>query len=229
MRGMQRAGGVGALVAAATFVVGLSMFVTVLLDYTTAQSPAQAVAFLAEHRAAVTVWNLTITIVFGIALVPLVLALRDRLGSVAPQRSRVAAVFGLIWSGLIIATGMILNVGYGSILDLHVDDPDAAATAWAAVDIVTNGLGGGNEIVGGIWVLLLSVTAWGSGMIPNWLNGFGVGAGVSGVLTVLPGLESVGAVFGLGLAVWFVGVGFFLVRRPAFDGEMPTAAVRERV
>jgi hypothetical protein len=226
---MQRTGGMGALVAAATFVIGLTMFVTILLDYTTADTPAEAVGFLVGHRVALTIWNLTITIVFGIALVPLVLALHDRLRRVAPQRSRTAGVFGLIWAGLIIATGMILNVGYGSVLDLHAADPDAAATAWAAVDVVANGLGGGNEVVGGIWVLLVSLTAWGTRVIPNWLNGFGLGAGAAGLLTVLPGLESVGGVFGLGLAVWFAGVGILLIRRPSVDALPQTDPVPEVV
>jgi hypothetical protein len=212
MRTRYRAGGIGALVAAATFVIGLAMFATMLLDYTTATAPSEAVAFLVDHRAALTVWNLLITIVFGIALVPLVLALHDRLRAAAPGLSRTASVFGLIWVGLIIATGMILNVGYGSVLDLHVEDPDAAATVWAGVDIVANGLGGGNEIVGGVWVLLVTLAAWRTKLIPSWLNGFGLGAAASGLVTVLPGLSSLGAVFGIGLIVWFVGVGIVLLR-----------------
>jgi NADPH:quinone reductase-like Zn-dependent oxidoreductase len=56
-----------------------------------------------------------------------------------------------------IATGMITNVGYGVVSDLHAVDPAQAATAWATLDAVQNGLGGGNEVVGGLWVLMLSV------------------------------------------------------------------------
>ena len=40
----------------------------------------------------------------------------------------------------------------------------------------------------------------------------GVVIGVSGLLTVVPALEGVGLLFGLGLIVWFVWVGILLVR-----------------
>ena len=217
MRRNERIGGIAALVAAGTFVVGLVMFATILIDYTTATDPADAVAFLAENRLALTVWNLIITIVFGIALVPLVLGLHDRLRNAAPELSRTASVFGLIWAGLIIATGMIVNVGFGAVLDLRGDDPAAAAGLWAAVDTVANGLGGGNEVVGGVWVLLVSLAGRRTGLLPTWLNWLGVVAGAAGVATVLPGLEPVGAAFGLGLIVWFVAVGVVMVRGSLVD------------
>ena len=212
MKGMQKLGGIAAFVAAATFLVGLVMFATMLIDYTTATEPAVAVEFLVDHQVPLYLWNLVITIVFGVALVPLVLALRDRLGAGSAPLPRVGTVFGLIWAGLIIATGMITNIGYGTVVDLHATDPEKASTVWAALDAVQNGLGGGNEIVGGIWVLLLSAAALGMGVFPRWLNYLGMVMGAAGIVTVVPSLEAVGAVFGLGLIVWFVGIGISLMR-----------------
>jgi hypothetical protein len=218
---MQRMGGVGAFVAAATFVVGLVMFATMLIDYTTATDPAEAVEFLVDNQLPLYVWNLVITIVFGIALVPLVLALRDRLGNATSSLPRVASVFGLIWSGVIIATGMITNIGYGTVVDLHATNPETATTVWSALDAVQNGLGGGNEVLGGLWVLLLSVAALGVGAFPRWLNYLGVVMGVAGLVTVVPPLQDAGVVFGLGLIVWFVGVGASLLRdQSASAGEL---------
>jgi hypothetical protein len=37
---------------------------------------------------------------------------------------------------------------------------------------------------------------------------------LSGLVTVIPGLEDVGIVFGLGLIVWFAWVGVVLFRNP---------------
>ena len=141
MKAMQKLGGIGAFVAAATFIVGLVMFATMLIDYTTATEPAVAVEFLVDHQVPLYLWNLVITIVFGVALVPLVMALRDRLGAGSAPLPRVGTVFGLIWAGLIIATGMITNIGYGTVVDLHATDPEKASTVWAALDAVQNGLG----------------------------------------------------------------------------------------
>lgn len=228
MQNSQKAGAIGALVAAGTFVIGLAMYATVLLDYTASTDPSTSVAFLAEHHLALYAWNIIITIVFGIAMVPLVLALRDRSKAGAPALSRAAAVFGLIWVGLIMATGMIVNVGFESVLRLNETDPAMAATVWAAVDTVANGLGGGNEIVGGIWVLLVTAAASRTRALARWIGHLGLGTGLAGLVTVIPGLQDVGAVFGLSLIVWFGAVGVTLLRTPRAAGHtspsLPEAA-----
>lgn len=219
MTALHKLGGIGALVAGATFVVGLAMFATFFVDFTTATDPAQAVAFLVDNQVALWVWNLVIFIVFGIVIVPMVLALRDTLAGGSSPLPRVAAVFGLIWSGVIIATGMIANVGYSAVVGLHAIDPEMAATLWSAVDTVAKGLGGGNEVLGGMWVLLVSIAALGARVFPRWVNVLGIVMGIAGLATVVPPLEPVGAVFGLGLVVWFVRIGMALLAEArASDG-----------
>ena len=75
-----------------------------------------------------------------------------------------------------------------------------------------DGLGGGIEVVGGLWVLLVSWAAlWARGL-PRALNYLGMVIGVSGLLTVVPVLEVLGAVFGLGLIVWFAWLGIVMLR-----------------
>ena len=60
MKSLQKLGGIGANVAAGTFVVGLVMFATMLSDYTTADTPAAAVGFLVDHQLPLHVWNIII-------------------------------------------------------------------------------------------------------------------------------------------------------------------------
>lgn len=212
MQSPQKMGGIGALIAAGTFVVGLAMFATMLGDFVSASDPAVAVEFIADNQVPVYVWNITIHIAFGIVLVPLVLAIRDRLRDARSALPRVATVFGLIWSGVIISTGMVVNIAYGTVADLHGSDPEMAATVWAGLDAVTNGLGGGNEVLGGVWVLGLSIVALRERLFARWTNYLGVVMGVAALATVVPSLEDVGAVFGLGLIVWFIAVGTTLLR-----------------
>ena len=213
MEARDRTAGVAALVAAATFVFGIAMFATMLTDYTTGDpTPAESVAFLVDNQAALYIWNLVIFIVFGIALVPVVLALRSRLQSRSPALAQAGGAFGLIWAGLVIAAGMVSNIAIGTVADLHETDPDRAETVWSALDSVENGLGGGNEIAGGVWVLLVSWAALRTAALPRYLNYLGLVAGVAGLITVVPVLESVGAVFGIGLIIWFVWVGVILRR-----------------
>ena len=222
MQSVQKAGGVGALIAAGAFVVGLAMFATLFTDFVFTASPAAAVEFIADNQLALHLWNITIMIVFGIALVPLVLAIGDRLREAHSPLARVASVFGLIWSGVIVSTGMITNIAYATVSDLQGSDPEMAATVWAGLDAVTNGLGGGNEVLGAVWVLGISIVALRERLFARWINHLGVVMGIAGILTVAPALEQVGAVFGLGLIIWFIAVGINLIRDARRSTEQPT-------
>lgn len=209
----QRLGGVAALVEAGTFVFGIAMFGTVLSEYTAAGAdPAGSVAFVADHQGALYLWYLVTLILFGVVLVPLTLALHDRLRAGAPGQAQGSAAFGLIWAGLVLATGMIANVGLPAVSALAGSDRAQAQAVWSALDAVQNGLGGGNEIAGGIWVLLVSWGALKARALSPGPGHVGIAAGVAGLVTVIPGLEVAEMVFGLALIVWFAWVGVALLR-----------------
>lgn len=206
-------GGISALVAAGTFVFGIALFATSLSDYTTGDpSTAESVAFVQDNQTALYIWNLVIFIIFGIALVPLVVALHERLHEHAPTLAQVARAFGMIWAGLVIAAGMIANLALGTVDDLAGTDQAQAEAVWSALDAVQNGIGGGNEIVGAVWVLLISWIAFRSKALPAALNYLAIASGVAGILTIIPALEAAGAVFGIGLIVWFAWLGVVLLR-----------------
>jgi hypothetical protein len=75
-----------------------------------------------------------------------------------------------------------------------------------------NALGGGNEVLGGVWVLGLSIVALRERLFARWTNYLGAVMGIAGLATVVPALENVGAIFGLGLIVWFIAVGMTLIK-----------------
>lgn len=209
----QKVGGIAALVEATTFIVGIAMFATMLTDYTSGDpTPQESVAFVVDNETPLYLWYLVTLIVFGIALVPLSLALHQKLKGRTPGLAQAGAAFGLIWSGLILATGMISNIGLSTVIDLAATNPAQAEAVWSSLDAVTNGLGGGNELAGGVWVLLVSIAALRSGVFPRALNGLGIISAVAGLVTVVPGLEPVGLVFGLGLIIWFAWLGVVLIR-----------------
>ncbi|MGB0112393.1 MAG: hypothetical protein WBP59_04160 [Ilumatobacteraceae bacterium] len=210
---LQHIGGVAALLAAGTFAFGIAMFATTLADYTDPDAtPAESVDFLVDHQGSLLAWYIGIFIVFGATLVPLGLALRQRLAGAAPLLANAGMVFAAIWAALMYATGMISNIGIEAVADLADSDPDRAATVWSTIDTVTNGLGGGNELVGGLWILLVSIAGLLTARLPRGLNVVGIATAVAGLLTVVPAFEAVEMVFGLGSIVWFVGIGVTLVR-----------------
>lgn len=209
----RRAGALGALVAAATFVFGIVLYVTSLTDYTDGgATPAESVEFLIGHRSTLFAWYLVIFLVFGLAILPLGWTLRRRLAPTNPMLADVGALFAYIWAGLMFATGMISNIGIDAVADLAETDPAAAEGLWSAIDTVTEGLGGGNELIGGMWILLVSVAAWGTGHLPKGLNVVGIVSALAGLVTLVPGLSDVGMVFGLGSIVWFAWTGLVLLR-----------------
>lgn len=229
MNGLQRMGGVAALIAGATFVAGFALLFALLAPagyLATDADPLRNAAFLADNEAVMYLWYLTIYVVFGVFLIVLSLALHERLEDRSPAMARISAAFGLIWAGLVIASGMVANVGTGVVAKLYGEDPEQAASVWLALDFVVRGLGGGNEIVGGLWVLLVSLAALRAGGLPRILNYFGAMVGAAGILTVVPALAALevpGAIFGLGLIVWFVWVGVVMLRgKPgatAYEGK----------
>ena len=99
-----------------------------------------------------------------------------------------------------------------TVVDLYGTDPDQAGTVWLAIDSVFGGLGGGNEILGGIWMLLISWAALRAKGLPRALNYLGVVVGVAGVLSAFPGLRDAGMVFGVTQIVWFVWLGIVMLR-----------------
>ena len=210
---MTRVGGAAALLAAGTFGYGIAMYATTFADYVDPDAkPAESVDFLVDHQGTLLAWYIGIFIVFGAALVPMGLALRQRLVGAAPILANTAAVFAMIWAGLMYATGMISNIGIEAVADLAESDPDRAVTVWSTIDTVTNGLGGGNELVGGIWILLVSIAGLLTARLPRWLNVTGIVTAVAGLITVIPDFEAIEMVFGLGSIVWFIGVGVTLLR-----------------
>jgi hypothetical protein len=216
MNNLQKVGGIAALGAAVTFIIGFVLLFALLVPagYLAADTdPVQTAAFLVDNQAVLYIWYLIIYVVFGIFMVVLSLAMRQRLQTNAPALAQVATVFGLIWAGLVIASGMVANVGVGVVVDLYAQDPAQAATVWTAVHAVVVGLGGGNEIVGGLWILLVSWAAWKGEAFGRGLNSLGLMVGAAGIsTTVFPTVDALGAVFGLGSIVWFIWVGIVMWR-----------------
>ncbi len=214
---LQKLGGLAALLQAATFIAGFALYFGTLAaaDYGNLGEPVRNAGFLRENETLMYAWYFVIYVVFGLALVPLTLALRARLTG-SPTLSQLAGVFGFVWAGLVIASGMVANVGGRVVSDLYAQSPETAGAVWLNLQVVIDGLGGGNEIVGGVWLVLVSLAAFAVNRLPKALNLLGLLVGAAGVLTAFPPLSEIGgSVFGLGLIVWFVWVGAVLLRSPA--------------
>ncbi|WP_237057347.1 DUF4386 family protein [Microbulbifer sediminum] len=222
---LQKMGGIAALVEALAYIVGFTVMLTLLSpDNAAEMEAADWLAFNIEHSALLGAWNLFIYVVFGGFLVVLVNALHERLKDRSQAVMSTASVFGFIWAGLVIASGMVANIGLERAAGLQAAEPERALLIWQSVNVVHDALGGGIEVVGGLWVLLLSWAALRQGALSRPLNAIGLLVGLIGILTVIPGLGGLGALFGLGQIPWFIWLGIFMLRNDVPDQRPQVSA-----
>ena len=213
MKKLQKMGGIAALYAGAAYVVGMMGFLLVV-DVQSVVDPVEKVALMVDNLAFLYTLHLIVYVVWAFFLVVLALALYERLKAGSPAIVQTATVFGMMWACVIIASGMIYISGMGNVVDLYGKDPAQAATVWLAIDSVLAGLGGSTEILGGIWILLLSWAALRAGEFPRVLNYLGVAIGVSGIISVVPALAELFIyIYALGQIVWFIWLGIVMLRR----------------
>jgi len=96
---------------------------------------------------------------------------------------QVATAVGLIWAFVLVASGMVYNYGMWTVTTLYGTDRIAAVSAWQAIEPIAQGLGGASgELLGGLWVLLVSAVVLRYGALPKALGWLGLGSASSASL-----------------------------------------------
>ena len=207
----QKVGGFAALYLALAYLVAMPYFL-VFVKYPSVVDPTEKVALLVSNHSSMRAVYLVTYIVFGVVLAVLALALYARLKDGAPILAQAATATGLIWAFVLIASGLVFNAGVAAVVDLHATDPAQAVSVWQTIEPVAQGLGGsGGELLGGLWVLLVSVAALRTGGLPKTLDWLGVAIGAAGVLSVVPVLKDLAYGFGLLQIVWFAWLGIVML------------------
>ena len=203
--------GISSLTAGAIYVIGFAVLFTAmapLLDE--AKSIETKLGFLLDNQVLFQSWILVIYVVFGVILVFIVQGVSYLATS---WLSTTGAIFGYIWSGLVIASGMVAIVGLEASATLFEQDPQKAADFWVVIDTIHNALGGGVEVVGGVWMLIISADFLTSSQLSKSINWLGIIVGLAGIISMVPGLSDAGAVFGLLQIVWFIWLGILMIAR----------------
>ncbi|MEO1054758.1 MAG: hypothetical protein AAFX87_29265 [Bacteroidota bacterium] len=211
-------GGVCAILEALIYISAFIIYGGVLIYPAADASIAEKLQFLSDSYITLSILNLVSYVLFGILLAGLVLGIHQRLKAYFPILSKLVFAFGVIWVGLVIASGMIANIGLNTVINMGAKEPEQAMIVWTSVSVIAEGLGGGNEIVGGLWVLLLSIIAFKGRLFSIPLTCLGVIVGTAGILTIFP-LEIFTEIFGLTQIVWFICIGVFMIRQPSIETE----------
>lgn len=209
----QKAGGFCAILLGFIYIIAFVVY-GALLDYPkTEATDMERLHFLSDNYLMLSAINLLSYVLFGILLAVLVVSIHQRIKDHSPNHSILTSVFGVIWVGLVIASGMIANIGLNSVIEIGINEPQKALSIWSSVGIVSEGLGGGNEIVGGVWVMLLSIVAFKNSFFSKQVNILGLLVGLAGILTIIP-FDIFTEIFGLSQILWFIWIGIAMIRKP---------------
>ncbi len=210
--GKQKAGGFATLYLALAYIVSMPFFLLVA-DSDSLTNAADKVALFASHHWSTHAMYLITYVIFGVVLAVSSLALHERLKASAPFIMRVATAIGLMWAVVLVASGTVFNAGMAAAVSLNQSDPAQAALLWQAVEPVADGLGGaGGELLGGLWVLLVSIAGLRSDKVAKPLGRLGLVLGIIGLVSVFPPLNEAAYGFGALQIIWFVWMGITMLR-----------------
>ena len=210
---LQKLGGFCSISLGLIYIIAFIVYGGILAYPKADATDIERVNFLSENYVMLSTTNLISYVLFGILLAVLVVSIHQKIKDNLPNFSILASVFGVIWVGLVIASGMIANIGLNSVIKIGIEEPQKAISIWRSTVIVSEGLGGGNEIVGAIWVLLLSIAALKYSFFSKPLNFLGLLVALAGILTILP-FVVFKEIFGISQIVWFVWIGIAMIRKP---------------
>jgi hypothetical protein len=222
MNNLQKLAGISAISAALIYIVAFIYF-GVFWSYPSAGSPTEKMAYLAENHLVFSTIYFLMYVVFGVFLAVLVTGLHEKLKHTNNPAIAIGSLFGVVWVGLVIASGMISNIGLAYAIDLMDASPEKAFDIWIIVSLMTESLGGGNELVGGLWVLLISVVALQAGEFPRALNYLGLIVGIAGIATTYPD-DTFTEIFGVTQIGWFLWLGICLLTQENADKSMQPIA-----
>ncbi len=223
MNTYQKAGGLAALAHAFAYLAGIVMAVLWIFPVLE-RNPLGYFEFIKNNVFLMNSWILICYWGSAISVVVLALALYHLLKSRSSFLVEIGTVFGIIWAGLIIASANLMLNDFRVVADLYVKDPALTSTAWTILEAVEIGITSGNELIGSIWVMLLSIAVLRDGGLPRFMAISGICLAVIGSLTLVPALSQIPAIqfaFGLGMVIWSIALGIALLygKPAAIEGK----------
>lgn len=209
MKGLQKLAGIAAIFQGLIYIAAFVYF-GAFWSYPVDGSPVEKMTYMAENQLLFSMIYFLMYVVFGVFLAILVIGMYERLKHKVNPLITIGSLFGGIWVGLVIASGMISNIGLDHAIDLMDANPEKALDMWIIVSVITESIGGGNELVGGLWVLMISVAAIQEGRLPRSLNYLGYFVGIAGIATIYPD-KLFTEIFGVSQIVWFIWLGICLL------------------
>jgi hypothetical protein len=220
MKNLQKIGGVGALLLAASSVLLLVFIFVILPSFGLAEEDSGDLAkILPLLTNPFGYFPALSNLIYAISLLFIVLALDDRLHAGSPALMRIATTAGLTAIILFVANSMIDFHATFPLAQVYPQNPAEIEAAYRAVAVVLDGVVFGAIFALGWWLLLLSWTVLRTGTLPQGLGYLGLVMGVASVATIV--IEPLQIITLVGGVIWGLWVGMVLLREPT---SMPKTA-----
>ena len=149
MKNLQKAGGVSAIIAAATYLFAMGLVFSVLKPMADSSLGFQEyMAFLTANKLLVFIWHFSMYLVNGFCLTVVVLAIYERLKDSSPRLAKIASAFGFIWIAFVFLSGLIVNYGSEALITLYGKNQGQAESLRNALDTITLGIDSSDRVSG---------------------------------------------------------------------------------
>lgn len=184
-----------------SYVGGIFVYLQ-LLRYDSATSASEQLAIISSNPVLVHITTLHIYVIFSFGIIVLTTYLYLKLKDQQPILVLLGLISGVIWATILIASGFI-TMGVTTLL-MNGTAASGLLPAWQAVDIISNALGGGNELIGGVFTGLVSLAIYKARFAGVATSILGALVFIGGTISALPYLADIGiGIFVISQILWF--------------------------
>lgn len=192
---------ISAVYGGLSYIGGIFVYLQ-LLKYDSATSASEQIAIISSNPVLVHITTLHIYVIFSFAIILLTSYLYLKLKNEKPVLSLISLITGVIWATILIASGFI-TMAVTSLL-MNGTPANELVSAWQAVDIISNALGGGNELIGGVFTGLASLAMYKARFSSMATSILGALVFIGGTISALPYLADIGiGIFVISQILWF--------------------------
>ncbi|KYN82461.1 hypothetical protein ATY35_19585 [Vibrio cidicii] len=150
------------------------------------------------------IWNLMVYFIYGVFLLSSSVAMY-LLSSGKNKFLRLIFIFtGTIWSCWMFVSASIAIETVQYISEIVFINEKLAVETWNTIRILLEAFGGGNEILGGFWVILFSLLIKIDGIISIVCRNVGFLVFFIGIATAFTNSNYVESLFGIAIITWFL-------------------------
>lgn len=192
---------ISAVYGGLSYIGGIFVYLQ-LLQYDSATSASEQLTIISNNPVLVHITTLHIYILFSFGIILLATYVYFKLKEHQPILGLLSLIAGVIWATILIASGFI-SMGITTLLMSGTAASELVST-WQAIDIVSNALGGGNELMGGVFTGLVSLAMYKARSSAIATSILGALVFIGGILSALPYLTDIGiGVFVISQILWF--------------------------